>query len=206
MTNLNNNKKLRILLLLIVFIILISWTVKFKFLKLEDFKLLAILVTSTLILVLLGSNNMRDKRILINKIRMNLFLTGMLMSLMLIFDLVVSEKSYLESSMFFQCAKPMIFVLMIYLPIYNIFITEINDSQPISEEGDIKEVVLSRRENEVLGLILKGSTNKEISSELYIAENTVKKHVQNILKKTDCIDRVMLIKKIEQLNEKKQLT
>ncbi len=43
--------------------------------------------------------------------------------------------------------------------------------------------VLTTRELEVLKLVAQGMSNKEIASELYISENTVKNHVRNILEK-----------------------
>jgi DNA-binding NarL/FixJ family response regulator len=45
------------------------------------------------------------------------------------------------------------------------------------------ENVLTPREKEVLGLVVKGATNKQIATELSIAENTVKNHLSNILAK-----------------------
>ena len=42
---------------------------------------------------------------------------------------------------------------------------------------------LTARELEVLKLVAQGMSNKEIASELYISENTVKNHVRNILEK-----------------------
>lgn len=48
---------------------------------------------------------------------------------------------------------------------------------------------LSEREVEVLELVSKGSTNREIAAELFISEKTVKNHVTNILRKLDVSDR-----------------
>ncbi len=42
---------------------------------------------------------------------------------------------------------------------------------------------LTERELEVLRLVAKGLSNREIGAELFIAENTVKNHVRNILEK-----------------------
>ena len=42
---------------------------------------------------------------------------------------------------------------------------------------------LSPRETEVLGLVSRGYTNREIGDSLHIAENTVKNHLRNILDK-----------------------
>jgi DNA-binding NarL/FixJ family response regulator len=43
--------------------------------------------------------------------------------------------------------------------------------------------VLTSRELEVLKLVAKGMSNKDVAEELYISENTVKNHVRNILEK-----------------------
>ena len=48
---------------------------------------------------------------------------------------------------------------------------------------------LSARELEILKLIAKGNPNKEIAVQLEVAEDTVKKHVGNILEKLGAIDR-----------------
>ena len=49
---------------------------------------------------------------------------------------------------------------------------------------------LTPREKEVLRLVAKGATNKEIASQLFIAENTVKNHLRNILAKLHLQNRV----------------
>ncbi|HMC04995.1 MAG TPA: response regulator transcription factor [Actinomycetota bacterium] len=48
---------------------------------------------------------------------------------------------------------------------------------------------LSDREREVLDLLAKGKTNKDIARELFIAQATVKSHVENILRKLGATDR-----------------
>ncbi len=49
---------------------------------------------------------------------------------------------------------------------------------------------LSRRERETLLFVARGQSNKEIARTLHLAENTVKIHVQNILKKLGLNSRV----------------
>ncbi len=49
---------------------------------------------------------------------------------------------------------------------------------------------LSAREREILALIARGASNKEVARELGIAETTVKIHVQHILRKLNLSSRV----------------
>jgi DNA-binding NarL/FixJ family response regulator len=49
--------------------------------------------------------------------------------------------------------------------------------------------VLSPREREVLGLVATGRPNKQVAVELMISQNTVKRHMQNILRKLELPSR-----------------
>ena len=51
------------------------------------------------------------------------------------------------------------------------------------EKQQFPAPTLTSREVEVLRLVAKGMSNREIADELYISENTVKNHVRNILEK-----------------------
>ena len=44
-------------------------------------------------------------------------------------------------------------------------------------------VVLSRREEEVAGMVAQGLTNRQIASELFLSESTIENHVSKILRK-----------------------
>jgi DNA-binding NarL/FixJ family response regulator len=56
-------------------------------------------------------------------------------------------------------------------------------SKRASERGAAPAPRLTDRELEVLKLVAQGHTNREIADQLFIAENTVKNHVRNILEK-----------------------
>ncbi|GAQ17309.1 protease production enhancer protein [Oceanobacillus picturae] len=55
-----------------------------------------------------------------------------------------------------------------------------------------ENIPLSTREIEVLQLVAKGLSNKEISKTLFISEHTVKSHLKNILSKLHLDNRVQL--------------
>ena len=59
--------------------------------------------------------------------------------------------------------------------------------KPWGTEADFEP--LSARELEVLKLLVEGMTNKDIGAQLYITEDTSKKHVQNIIYKLQVSDR-----------------
>lgn len=59
----------------------------------------------------------------------------------------------------------------------------------INEKSKDVKIKLSEREKEVLNLIAKGYTNKEIAKDLYVSEKTVKNHVSNIFRKINVTDR-----------------
>lgn len=52
--------------------------------------------------------------------------------------------------------------------------------------------ILTEREIDVLRLVGEGKNNKEISTELYLSEGTVKNHITNILNKLELRDRTQL--------------
>ena len=53
--------------------------------------------------------------------------------------------------------------------------------------------ILTKREQEILDLIMKGMRNKTIGDELGMATTTVKWHITNLFKKTGARSRAQLI-------------
>ncbi|TJY42039.1 response regulator transcription factor [Cohnella pontilimi] len=63
----------------------------------------------------------------------------------------------------------------------------IEDKESFEIEG------LSKREQEVLELIVQGLNNKQIAKTLFISEHTVKNHITNIFQKLGTNDRAGLM-------------
>lgn len=75
------------------------------------------------------------------------------------------------------------------------FLLDQKSEQLAPRQSSESEDSLSNREHEVLQMLLDGKTYREIASDLYISENTVKYHVKNIYKKYGCSSRKELIQK-----------
>jgi DNA-binding NarL/FixJ family response regulator len=57
------------------------------------------------------------------------------------------------------------------------------------EEAEEEAIPLSERELEVLRLVAKGRTDRQIGETLCISTTTVRSHVQSILEKLECANR-----------------
>ncbi|NPV55715.1 MAG: response regulator transcription factor [Anaerolineae bacterium] len=75
--------------------------------------------------------------------------------------------------------------------------SRLRQDKPTKNQAIIFEQ-LSPREIEILELVAKGSSNKEIADYLYIAEGTVKNHMRNILSKLDARDRMQAVIKAKE--------
>ena len=62
-------------------------------------------------------------------------------------------------------------------------------SHSTQSPGEYREA-LTEREHQILELIVEGLSNVEIADKVYLSENTVKKHVHNILEKFHANNRV----------------
>ncbi len=111
---------------------------------------------------------------------------------------------------FIQITKPFDFVLLFSFGFFVFFFfTESKNigsllSEPaVSEnpsisfkpdfEGFAKKYALTGREQELVVLVFEGKSNCDIAEELFISENTVKRHLTSVYKKTNAKNRTQLI-------------
>jgi two-component system nitrate/nitrite response regulator NarL len=62
--------------------------------------------------------------------------------------------------------------------------------------GSLKMKGLTKREQQVVAVLLEGSSNKEIGRRLGITEGTVKLHLHSVFQKTGVVHRVALIARV----------
>lgn len=74
-----------------------------------------------------------------------------------------------------------------------------SESKEIDQQK-IKSLEITDREYEVLQLISKGLSNKEIASQLFLTESTIKTHVSNLLVKLNAKRRTQAIQVAQELN------
>ncbi len=63
----------------------------------------------------------------------------------------------------------------------------------VPSDKELAQTILTEQEIEVVKLLAKGASNKEIAKALYIAENTAKVHVKNILGKLKLRNRQQIV-------------
>lgn len=65
---------------------------------------------------------------------------------------------------------------------------------------DSQSLILTEQHIVIARLVAQGLTNREIAEQLYLSENTIKFHVQNMMRKMDVHNRVALVAKLIQSN------
>jgi len=64
----------------------------------------------------------------------------------------------------------------------------------------LKELGITQREHEILGLIAYGLSNREIGEKLFVSENTVKTHSSRLFDKMSVSRRVQAIQRGKELD------
>ncbi|MBI9100986.1 MAG: helix-turn-helix transcriptional regulator [Spirochaetales bacterium] len=107
---------------------------------------------------------------------------------MLFFKGMAFKLTYLSYATF--CVNIYLFISRHYIRKYE---PEPGNLEPQSDR--LIQAGFSKREIEIISLVIKGQTNKEIGEELFISINTVKTHIKNIYAKLKVTNRIQLINK-----------
>jgi two-component system, NarL family, response regulator LiaR len=76
----------------------------------------------------------------------------------------------------------------------------VRDSGPfVLNVENLKEVRLTAREHEILGLIAQGLSNREIGEKLFVSENTVKTHSSRLFEKMSVNRRTQAVQRGKEL-------
>jgi len=76
----------------------------------------------------------------------------------------------------------------------------VRDSGPFVLNAEkLKEIGLTAREHEILGLIAQGLSNREIGEKLFVSENTVKTHSSRLFDKMSVNRRTQAVQKGKEL-------
>lgn len=94
---------------------------------------------------------------------------------------------------------------VLFVPLLIVFCMMILNKAPARELSEEEKLArfsetynLTRREEEIVTLLLRGATNGEIAEALTISEGTTRFHVSNVLKKTECKTRNDVVHKFRQ--------
>jgi DNA-binding CsgD family transcriptional regulator len=73
------------------------------------------------------------------------------------------------------------------------------DAPFVLDAGKLKELAITPREHEILGLIAQGLSNREIGERLFVSENTVKTHSSRLFEKLGVTRRMQAAQKAKEL-------
>ena len=63
------------------------------------------------------------------------------------------------------------------------------------------DLILTKREKEIVNLLIKNKNTRDISKELHISEKTIRNHISNVIQKLDCQNRTCAILELIKLGE-----
>ncbi|HYC85839.1 MAG TPA: LuxR C-terminal-related transcriptional regulator [Chryseosolibacter sp.] len=69
----------------------------------------------------------------------------------------------------------------------------------VLNENNVRQLGISKRELEVLGLMAQGHSNQEIAEKLFVSANTIKTHLSNLFLKLEVNKRTQAVQRAKEL-------
>lgn len=206
MPSIITNKYFKLLLIILLFFLVIALFGK-NIVFIIDFPTLVFLAVGTTILTLIGYKKDLSKVKLLDKVKRNSIITGaagffvgFLMALVTTDSIERLPQNIAISLLIIPYTGLLYFAINAYKSYVmdsvsdSVHETVISDSNIKSNIYDIySKYSLSEREKLIVDKLVEGASNKEIAEKLYVAENTVKKQISSIYKKTGVKSRYELI-------------
>jgi DNA-binding CsgD family transcriptional regulator len=85
------------------------------------------------------------------------------------------------------------------VPVEVVVVREVPASPYVLNAAKLRELGITPREHEILGLIAEGLSNREIGERLFVSENTVKTHSSRLFEKLAVNRRVQAVQKGKEL-------
>lgn len=117
----------------------------------------------------------------------------LILALILLFQ--IGKYTVLSGNLKLEIFVAIVAIIFFFVGIY-LNKKSLHKKQTLSHEIDSKKIEkleISKREYEVLELISKGYSNKEIAEQLFLTESTIKTHVSNLLVKLNAKRRTQAI-------------
>lgn len=197
-------RKWQVSLSLILYILILAAALDFNLLKLFDIRLFLLFVLGTAVLTVPFYEKGIDRRELWYIFGRKAIEAGLIQTLLLIFvglqNSAGSETFWNDVAMSF---RPLLYGFCLQIIFSEKFeqtdvVQEMAAEETAQKDLDLtkrfQEFGLTKRELEIVGLIVEGKSNREIAQALFISEATVKKHISNIFEKTGIARREELVR------------
>lgn len=197
-------RKWQVSLSLILYILILAAALDFNLLKLFDIRLFLLFVLGTAVLTVPFYEKGIDRRELWYIFGRKAIEAGLIQTLLLIFvglqNSAGSETFWNDVAMSF---RPLLYGFCLQIIFSEKYeqtdvVREMAADETAQEDLDLtkrfQEFGLTKRELEIVGLIVEGKSNREIAQALFISEATVKKHISNIFEKTGIARREELVR------------
>lgn len=192
-------------ILIILYFILMLAILEFDFMLMFNLKLFFFVVIGATILTLLNFIHGFDRQALKTRLKTNILITSGITAVLsmissfahsnLLTTVIISDAIL---ALFYGVLLILIFDFVPETTFVRPVVTSSESLHTVNQKVDdvncfVKKYDLTKRETAILELLLKDEGNRAIGEALFISENTVKKHTQNIYRKTNVRNRTELI-------------